>query len=260
MLERLRIQEVSEIILSVPEGVVIAGTDLSVGEPVMIIEKPALSQLTFNTREKKVESRGFISASGTTRNIDFTINEGSVLYSVWSYLHGINTIKTTSLLRGTEWIHADNEQYVKLSAPSAPIKPVLYKKNDEDKLSLLTYQKDYTIVYQGEDNKEYLIQFNEPVSGDYFICYTYEIKDVDTTNVKQIHNNIFCSMDIYFDAVDMDTDDKHVVCIHCDKVQVSTDLAIGINNSQKASFTPITIRSVPDGNELNKDIAVITVI
>ena len=51
MLERLRIQEVSEIILSVPEGVVIAGTDLSVGEPVMIIEKPALSQLTFNTRE-----------------------------------------------------------------------------------------------------------------------------------------------------------------------------------------------------------------
>ena len=43
MLERLRMQEVSQIIFSVPEGAIIAGTDLQVNEPVMIIEKPAMS-------------------------------------------------------------------------------------------------------------------------------------------------------------------------------------------------------------------------
>ena len=86
------------------------------------------------------------------------------------------------------------------------------------------------------------------------------MSNVKQTIVKQIHNNIFCSMDIFFDAVDCDTDEKHTVCIHCDKVQVFMDLSIGINNSTKASFTPIQVRSIPQGTELNKNIASIMVI
>ena len=105
MLERLRMQEVSQIIFSVPEGAVIAGTDLKFGEPVMIIDKPAMSKLTFISREKKAEDgRGFISASGQTQAIDFTINEGTILYSLWSYLHGLSEENTISRLRGTEWL------------------------------------------------------------------------------------------------------------------------------------------------------------
>ena len=80
--------------------------------------------------------------------------------------------------------------------------------------------------------------------------------------MKQIHNNIFGALDIYFKAVDIETEEEHMVCIHCDKVQILMDFAISINNSQKASFTPIKICSVPvDATEsVNRNIATITVV
>jgi hypothetical protein len=65
---------------------------------------------------------------------------------------------------------------------------------------------------------------------------------------------------MYFDAMDMDTDVEKTVCLHCDRVQILTDLRISINNSLDNSFTPIRICSIPEGNDLNKDIATITVI
>ena len=130
-----------------------------------------------------------------------------------------------------------------------------------DKLEKLERNVDYTIYYtMEEDVKNFYIQLVEPDSNQYMVSYLYNIDDVQKTTIKQLHNNIFCAMDIYFDAVDTKTDDKHTVCLHCDKVQIFTDLAIGINNSQKASFTPIEIHSIATGDDLNKDIATITVI
>lgn len=258
MLERLRMQEVSQIILSVPEGAVIKGTELKCGEPVMIISKPATSTLTFNSHYQKAEdARGFIGKSGITSTIDFTINDGAILYSVWSYIHGLINETATATLRGTEWIYPE-EGYLRLSSESAPQELVLYVKED-NKLNLLHYNEDYTIVKDTTTGK-YFIELVSPLDSEYFVSYNYEISDVLQTQVKQIHNNIFCTLDMYFDAVDMDTDDKHTVCLHCDKVQVFTDLAIGINNSSKASFTPIAIHSIAEGTELNKNIATITVI
>ena len=63
MLEQLRMQEVSQIILSKPEGAVIRQNrvnpqekgieygDFEVGEPVMIINKPQLSTLDFKSKK-----------------------------------------------------------------------------------------------------------------------------------------------------------------------------------------------------------------
>ena len=70
-------------------------------------------------------------------------------------------------------------------------------------------------------------------------------------------------MDIYFEGVDMETDDKYDICVHCDRVQIFSDLAIGINDSAKASFTPIEVHSIPQYNNnghINKNIADIVVI
>lgn len=262
MLERLRMQEVSQIIFSVPEGAIIAGTNLRFGEPVMIIDKPAMSKLTFTSRDKKAEDgRGFLSASGQTQNMDFTINEGTVLYSLWSYLHGLNEENTISKLRGTEWLER-NGTYLKLSTESEPMDVILYAYVD-GKLKLLTPQQDYRLFINTADNGYYVELMNtENTSADkYYVNYSYVLSNVQKTTIKQIHNNVFCAMDIYFDAVDCDTDDKHTVCVHCDKVQVFSDLAIGINDSTKASFTPIQVRSIPSGGQdLNKDVATITVV
>lgn len=261
MLERLRMQEVSQIIFSVPEGAVIAGTNLKFGEPVMIIDKPAMSKLTFISREKKAEDgRGFISASGQTQNIDFIINEGTVLYSLWSYLHGLNEENTISKLRGTEWLERKGA-YLKLTTENEPMDLILYSYLD-NKLSLLKPQEDYNIFLNTADNKYYieLINPDNMAADKYYTNYTYVISNVQKTTIKQIHNNVFCAMDIYFDAVDCNTDDKHTVCVHCDKVQIFSDLSIGINDSTKASFTPIQVRSIPAGGDLNKDIATITVV
>lgn len=263
MLERLRMQEVSQIILSVPEGAVIAGTDLKYGEPIMIIDKPATSQLTFVTSGKRNEDQGFISKSTQTKQIDFTINDGSILYSVWSYLHGTSEEHASSTLRGTEYLDltGDEHNLLLLSAHNNVSMISVYK-NIDGKLMKLILNTDYIVYYIDDEEgvRNYYVELREPENYNYMVSYLYTIDDVQMTKLKQLHNNIFATLDVYFDAIDVTTDDKHKVCLHCDKVQIFTDLAIGINNSHKASFTPIEIHSIAAGNELNKDIATITVI
>ena len=261
MLERLRMQEVSEIVLTVPEGAVIADTNLTVGEPIMIIKDPNLSVLEFKTTtQNTTDAKGFISASGLTSKLDFTINDGSILYSVWSYIHGINNTKGTSTLRGTEWVTPDkiDETDFDLSTKSEPRNVSLYESIDD---SLVKKERgvDYEIYTNGD---HFTVRLSQPSANKFFIVYSYTLEDVNTTKVKQIHNNIFGALDVYFKAVDVDTEEEHNVCIHCDKVQIFMDLAISINNSQKASFTPIRICSIPEGSEkgINKDIATITVV
>ena len=261
MLERLRMQEVSEIVLTVPEGVIIAGTNLTVGEPIMIIKDPSLSVLEFKTTAQvNNDAKGFISASGLTSKLDFTINEGSILYSVWSYIHGTLEQKGESILKGTEWISPENiigtDFY--LSTESEPKNVTLYELID-GVLQKRTRGQDYEI-YANEDR--FLIRLSQPSNNKFFIVYSYTMTDVSVTKVKQIHNNVFGALDIYFKAVDIETEDEHTVCIHCDRVQVFMDLAISVNNNQKASFTPIRICSIPEGVDkgINKDVATITVV
>ena len=155
MLERLRIQEVSEIIFTVPEGAIIADTGLKVGEPVMIIKNPGTSKLLFSTSAKKNEDRGFISTSGQTKSLDFTINEGAILYSVWSYLHGTTNTKTKATLKHTEWLNITEDNLLKLS--ERPVSLILYNINNN-----LKYNIEYTI-----DKSNFNLQDNYRL--DYFL-------------------------------------------------------------------------------------------
>ena len=255
-------QEVSEIVLTVPEGAVIAGTNLTVGEPIMIIKDPSLSVLEFKTTaQTNADAKGFLSASGLTSKLDFTINEGSILYSVWSYIHGTLEQKGTSTLKGTEWILPDKIMGTDfyLSAESEPRNVTLYELVD-GVLQKRTRGQDYEI-YADEDR--FLIRLSyQPNFHKFFVVYSYTMTDVNITTVKQIHNNVFGALDIYFKAVDIETEEEHTVCVHCDKVQIFMDLAISVNDHQKASFTPIKICSIPESVDkgINKDIATITVV
>lgn len=259
MIERLRMQEVQQVILSVPEGAIINGGSYKEGEPVIIVDKPGLSNLNFLTTNAQItDGRGFIGASGMTNRLDFTINEGSILYGAWSYIHGINEALQEVELKGTEWLIPDNNRLI-LSTSSEPINLILYGSID-GKLVLLTKDVDYDIIL--EDDK-YIINLLFNNYNNYFVVYNYKTI-AQTTNIKQIHNNLFCSLDIYMDAVDMVTEEHHEVCIHCDKVQVFMDLMISTNNSQQVSFTPIRICSIPVADQqragINKDVAKIMVI
>jgi hypothetical protein len=255
MLERLRIQEISQIVFSVPEGAVIGDTGLTRGEPVMIINNPGTSELSFIDFTKKNNDRGFISTSGQTNSLTFVINDGAILYSVWSYLHGIYQDNQTVTLRGTEWLEDFvDEKYLKLGA--TPKELILYEEIN-DTIKKLTTDK-YELVKDAEQNC--YIHILEPKDTRYFVSYLYDVNDVQTTEIKQIHNNIFCSMDVFFEAMNMDNDEKHTVCIHCDKVQIFMDLAIAANQSEAAAFTPITVKSIPAQDDFNRTIATITVI
>lgn len=249
MLERLRLQEVEEIIFSVPKGMSVPGLGLQEGEPIMVIKEPGTSRLLFSTSTKQNRDKGFISASGLTTSLDFTINEGSVLYAVWSYIYGTLSTKASTTLRGTEYLHSNG----KLIALSTTPKDLILYQNLNGSFIKLIPNKDYTI----DGNYITLTQEND---WDYFYAsYSYEIENIPITTIKQIHNNIFCAMDIYMKATDVMTDEKHNVCIHCDKVQIFTDFELYINNSQSASFTPIEVHSVSEG-DFNKTVATIAVI
>jgi len=264
MLETLRMQEVSQIVLSTPEGAVIPGRNSFVGEPIMIINNPALSNLSFTSKPVEAsDAQGHIGTAGITNQLDFVINEGSILYALWSYIYG--TVKQDNLItiiRGNEYLTVDAQGYAILGA-----KPILdtghhnfylYKVEDNQNI-LLPHDKYEFCVVEGED--KWLVHIFDTHEGEqYFVTYDYEIEATAISTIKQIHNNIFAAIDIYIDAVDLKNDDKHTVLIHCDKVQVDTDVIISINNSGAASFTPIRIKSIPGGEDFNKNVATIVVI
>lgn len=277
MLEQLRMQEVSQIILSKPEGAVIRQNrinpqekgveygDFEVGEPVMIINNPALSNLSFVSKPIVAnDAQGHIGTASITNQIDFVINEGSILYALWSYIYGLNdeNIGRTKI-RGNEYLSADAQGYLKLSAKPemSPGNDSIYLYRIEDNENVLLSNEDYEFCVSDTEPKQWYVHVFDAIEGEnYFIAYNYMVDALTVSTIKQVHNNVFCSMDIYIDAVDLKNDDKHTVYIHCDKVQVDTDMILSINDSSKASFTPIRIKSVAQGEELNKDIAKVVVI
>lgn len=277
MLEQLRMQEVSQIILSKPEGAVIRQNrinpqekgveygDFEVGEPVMIINNPSLSNLSFVSKPVVAnDAQGHIGTAGITKQIDFVVNEGSILYALWSYIYGLNDENPgLTKIRGNEYLETNAEGYSKLTAKPemSPGNDKFYVYKVKDNENTILSNNDYELcVSDTEPRQWYLHIFNAKEGDKYFVTYNYLIEATTITKLKQVHNNVFCAMDIYVDAVDLKNDDKHTVYIHCDKVQVDTDMILSINDSSKASFTPIRIKSIATGEELNKDIATIVVI
>ena len=265
MIEQLRMQEVSQIILSMPEGAIIKNKRFEVGEPVMVINNPSLSNLSFVSRPVGVnDAQGHVGTAGITNNIDFVINEGSVLYALWSYIYGFNNEEPgATKIKGNEYLTADKDGKIILSA-KPELNPGIdrfYLYTCKDNVNTLLSNQSYAFEVDSNNEVTGVVQIDNAKEGDtFFVTYTYTIDATTVTKIKQIHNNIFCAMDIYIDAVDLKNDDKHTVYIHCDKVQVDTDMVLSINDSSKASFTPIRIKSIADGNELNKDIATVVVI
>ena len=277
MLEQLRMQEVSQNILSKPEGAVIKQNrinpqqkgveygDFEVGEPVMIINNPSLSNLSFVSRPVVAnDAQGHIGTAGITNHIDFVVNEGSVLYALWGYIYGLNEEEPgLTKIRGNEYLQIDEQGYAKLSAKPemSPGNDKFYVYKVDDNANVLLSNDEYEICVSDTEPRQWYLHILAGNEGEqYFVTYNYLIEATTITKVKQVHNNVFCAMDIYIDAVDLKNDDKHTVYIHCDKVQVDTDLMLSVNNSGKASFTPIHIKSVATGEELNKDIATVVVI
>lgn len=265
MIEQLRMQEVSQIILSMPEGAIIKNKHFEVGEPIMVINNPSLSNLSFVSKPVSAnDAQGHIGTAGITNYIDFIINEGSVLYALWSYIYGLNDEEPgATKIKGNEYLIADKEGKITLSAKPElnPGVDRFYLYSSEDNINVLLPTSKYSFEEDANGELTKVVYIDGAKEGDtFFVTYSYTVDATTITKVKQVHNNIFCSMDIYINAVDLKNDDKHTVYIHCNKVQVDTDMILSINDSSKASFTPIRIKSVPEGEELNKDIATVVVI
>lgn len=265
MIEQLRMQEVSQIILSMPEGAIIKNKHFEIGEPVMVINNPAVSNLSFVSKPIGVnDAQGHVGTAGITNNIDFVINEGSVLYALWSYIYGFNDENPgATKIKGNEYLTADEDGKIILSAKPelTPGTDRFYLYTSKDNINVLLPHSQYAFEEDDKGEVTGVVYIDGAKDGDqFFVSYTYIVDATTISTIKQIHNNIFCAMDIYIDAVDLKNDDKHTVYIHCDKVQVDTDMVLSINDSSKASFTPIRIKSIADGSELNKDIATIVVV
>lgn len=268
MIERMRMQEVTQVVLSMPEGAIIQGKTYQVGEPVMIIDNPALSNLAFTTKSvNSQDDQGNLGTSGITTSLDFVINEGTVLYALWTYIYGMNVEGPHErVLRGNETLTTDKNGYIQLSAkPELQAHTnhfYLYRIKGTEHILVPTEEYEFCVSdHEKEKDKIYYIHiFNSKENEPYFVVYDFKREVQMTSNIKQIHNNVFCTLDIYMDAVDLHTDEHRDVCIHCDKVQVDTDMVLSINDISKASFTPIKIKSIPDGNDFNKDVATVVVV
>lgn len=261
MLENLRMQEVSQVVLSVPAGAIIPGKNYSVGEPIMIIENPSLSNLSFLTRTVRVnDAQGHVGESGITKNMEFTINDGTVLFALWSYLYGYVESKENCTIRGVEYLTLENNSKL-LKLSQKPNKMYFYEIDDSEQ-KLIPVDAYEVLEYVKDDNNfEYKINYPAAKTNcSYMASYEYMVQPVSISHIKQIHNNIFCTIDIYIEAVDLKNDDKHMVCIHCDKVQIDTDMILTVNSSNQTSFTPILVQSIPEGDGVDKNVATVVVV
>ena len=205
-----------------------------------------------------------ILVQGITRHVDFVVNEGSVLYALWGYIYGLNDEEPgLTKIRGNEYLETDQQGFAKLTTKPemSPGNDKFYVYKIKDNENILLSNDDYELCVSDTEPRQWYLHVLDAKEGEqYFVTYNYLIDATTITKVKQVHNNVFCAMDIYIDAVDLKNDDKHTVYIHCDKVQVDTDMVLSVNDSNKASFTPIHIKSVATGEDLNKDIATVVVI
>lgn len=169
MIEQLRMQEVSQIVLSKIEGAVIkqnrvdpqekgiAYGDYETGEPVMIINNPALSNLSFVSKPVAAnDAQGHIGTAGITNQIDFIINEGSVLYALWSYIYGLSEEGPKQVkIKGNEYLMSDAQGYIKLSAKPemVPGTDKLYVYKVEDGKNILLSTDKYELCVSDTEPK-----------------------------------------------------------------------------------------------------------
>jgi len=257
MIEKLRMQEVSEIIFSVPKGANIKGLNYQAGEAVMVINNPNTSQLSFlGSTQTASDGKGLLGFSNITNTIDFQINEGSILFALWSYLQGSVQKDYEMFVKKASYETAQNRYIALVGEPRGMY---VYETNEDGSKTMIP-SDEYEVIYDTV-TETYFVKLASDRDGDsFFLSYNYGVETESTSFIKQIQNNIICDMDIYINAVDLSTEDKKVVYIHCDKVQLDMDLAISLNSSNKASFTPIRVLSIADGNEFNKNIATISVL
>lgn len=251
MIESMRLQEVNQIVLS----------DYTDGRPIMIINNPSMSQLSFNIQSNvNSDDRGYLGTSTMTNNLDFVINDGTILMALWSKLYGIEENKEESkIVRGIEYLSLDEKNKLHLSSE---FKGDMYLYSIDDNINTIVPIRDYTIE-KDDDDKYTIISFDSgyEIKENYMASYLYEINPVSVVKVKQIHEGLLCSLDIYMSGTDLKNDDKHNAIIHCNKVQVNTDFVISINDSKNASFTPIHVRSIPEASSnINKDVATMTIL
>lgn len=255
MFERLRMQEVKKIVFSVPEGGAIGERlGLQTGDPIMIINKPNTSDLTFISRTKFNESgKGFVNLTGSTSTIDFTINDGSVLFTLWSYLHGRVIRDSIAPVPIVEELTSENDTLVLSNVPVTTKKAVALYKIENGILQYIN-KDDFNIT----DN---IIYLNFKTNGENFTAvYDYQATASMVSFIQQLHNSILCAVDIFIDAIDLTTGDKHMVYVRIDRAQLDTDLKLFLNDSAKASFTPIKIYAVPEGSSGNRSMATIVVV
>lgn len=255
MFERLRMQEVKKIIFSVPEGGAIGEIlGLQTGDPIMIINKPNTSDLTFISRTKFNESgKGFVNLTGSTSTIDFTINDGSVLFTLWSYLHGRVVKDCIAPVPAIEEIISEDDTLTLSNTPVTTKKAVALYKLENGILQYIS-KDDFTI----NDN---VVTLDFTTDGESFTAvYDYQANANMVSFIKQLHNSILCAVDIFIDAVDLVTGEKHTVYVRIDRAQLDTDLKLFLNDSAKASFTPIKIYAIPEGSSGNRSMATIVVV
>lgn len=247
MIDKIRFQEIENVILKAPMDMTINGKCYKKGQPVMIINKPSLSVLEAHGEEKQVSSRGYEGSNSTLDYVNFNIVDGYISLGLWNAIFGDVKLNTETLVTKRVGVDLINED--KITLPDVPKDLFLYLINVDTGAQELVSSSQYTI--NGKD-----IILSTSITRSMIIVYTTNINAMEISTAKQIGSNLVLELEIMGTAYDPISGDKFNISIQCPKVNVSVDLNIGFNAQERVSFTPIHCKCTPSlaKNGINKSI------
>lgn len=253
MLDRLRFQEIEKAIFKAREDRKYGDRYVLKGEPILIIDNAEMSRFLINERIKHMVGRSEEATTATIRNVTFDISDGKIMFDLFSTIFGETKNSQPTTFTINETILLNEEQAFNL--PSVPAgKVLLYLTDDYGHLTRIAESQ-----YNVEDKQVVLVK---PVSE--LITYVYEEAVIDKvhTSIKQLGEDIVCSLELQCIAMDVLTEEKMRILMKFNKVSVGANASIRFNDSTGAFGTTISIQGLPEDNQnsVNKEIFTLEVI
>lgn len=245
MIDKIRFQEMESVILKAPIDMVINGKCYKKGQPIMIINKPALSVLEAHGNEKQASARGYEGSNTILDYVNFDIVDGYISLGLWNAIFGEVKQNIETIITKRVSTTLTNEDTIVL--PDTPNTLFLYLVNNDTGVQELVSPSQYTISGR-------TITLLSSITRTVVIVYTTNIMAIEISTAKQVGNNLILELEMMGTAYDPISGEKFYVSIQCSKVNVSVDLSIGFNAQEKVSFTPIHCKCIPDmaNNGINK--------
>jgi hypothetical protein len=246
MLERIRFQNIDMIVLKARDKYQIGERCYQKGQPILIIDNPAISSFNVYKNDSEPQSRGAEALTSVINRVEFEIVDGQIHYELWNSMFSEKV--SSNIIQKFKRKNLKLESIDEIDFEEEIKGMFIYKAGLNGSDTTMVGVDEYLI-----DDSKVIFQF--PITGDYWFLYYVEKEVSDIRRVKQVSDNMIASLEVQGEALDMATGEKRRIILIFPKVSVNVDLGIRFG-ADSADFTAIKCVAMPElsASGISKDI------